>query len=101
MKVYRSLQAATVKEEKPASLRRVYRYHGEEGFRVDRDGNTFTVEGEAVERLVKKLNLESHDAWEYLSERLRKMGVFKELDRRGFASGDLLRIGGVELELRD
>lgn len=101
MKVYRSLQAATVKEEEPAPLRRVYRYHGEEGFRIDRDGNVFIVEGEAVERLVKKLNLDSHDAWEYLSERLRKMGVLRELNRRGFASGDLLRIGDVELELRD
>ncbi|MCK4356899.1 Obg family GTPase CgtA, partial [Candidatus Bipolaricaulota bacterium] len=57
------------------------------------------VRGAAVERLVGKLILDSRDAREYLSERLEKMGVLRELNRQGFEHGDLVRIGEVELEL--
>ncbi len=84
----------------PVNKRRVYRYHGETGFWVDRDGDVFAVHGEVVERLVQKLVLDSRDAWEYLSERLERMGVLRELHRRGCTDGDLVRIGDVEFELR-
>ena len=93
------LQTVSVNREAAAPRRRIYRYHGEEGFRVDREGNVFTVRGEVVEKLVKKLALDSRDACEYLSERLERMGVLRELCRQGFAEGDLVCIGGVELEL--
>jgi GTPase len=78
--------------------RRVYRFKGEEGFRVEHVGDAFVVTGEGVERLVEKLVLDSRDAQEYLTERLEKMGVLRELNRQGFAPGDLVRIGEVELE---
>ena len=52
-----------------------------------------------VENLVKKLVLDSRDALEYLADRLAKMGVLRELRRRGFSSGDTVNIGGIELEL--
>ncbi len=86
----------------PASTpeRRIYRYHGETGFWVDREGEVFAVRGAEVEKLVKKLVLDSRDAWEYLSERLERMGVLRELHRRGCSDGDLVRIGDVEFELK-
>lgn len=84
----------------PVVRRRVYRYHGETGFRIEREGEAFAVRGAEVEKLVKKLVLDSRDAWEYLSERLERMGVMRELHRLGCADGDLVRIGDVEFELR-
>jgi len=99
LRTHRVLQTVSVEERVAVPRRRVYRYRSEEGFRVDREGNVFTVRGEVVEKLVKKLTLDSRDACEYLSERLERMGVLRELSRQGFAQGDLVCIGGVELEL--
>jgi len=83
----------------PSTRRKVYRLRGETGFRVGRDGNGFVVSGDAVENLVRKLVLDSRDAMEYLSDRLEKMGVMKELRKRGFTAGDTVRIGEAEFEL--
>jgi len=79
--------------------RKVYRFQGETGFRVDRDGEAFVVSGGEAEKIVRKLILNSHDALEYLTDRLEKMGVLKELRRQGFTAGDAVRIGEVEFEL--
>ncbi len=79
--------------------RKVYRFQGETGFSVDRDEEGFVVSGAEVENLVKKLVLDSRDAMEYLSDRLEKMGVMKELRKRGFAEGAAVRIGEAEFEL--
>jgi len=79
--------------------RRVYRYRGESGFRVERSEDGFVVLGEEVEKIVKKLTMESRDAPGYLIERLERMGVMRELRRQGFRPGDPIRIGGVEFEL--
>lgn len=98
---YRALVEAPREPEERGLRRRVWRYHDEEGFRVDRDGDVFTVRGEVVERLAKRLVLDSRDAREYLGEELARMGVLRELNRRGFERGNLLRIGDVELELTE
>ena len=79
--------------------RKVYRFQGETGFRVDRDGDGFVVSGEVVENVVRKLVLDSRDAMKYMSDRLEKMGVIKELRKRGFTTGDTVRIGEAEFEL--
>ena len=95
----------TLKEERERCIsapspvqRRVYRYRGEAGFRVEREGEGYVVVGEAVERMVKKLVLDSRDAREYLRDRLEKMGVFRELRRLGYEDGQTFRIGEVEIE---
>jgi len=76
----------------------IYRFEGETGFSIEREEDTFVVQGTVVEKLVRKLVLDSRDAQEYLGDRLEKMGVFKELRRKGFENGDTIRIGEIELE---
>jgi GTP-binding protein len=100
-RTFSHLQAISPKVEMPSSSRRrVYRYHGEKGFWIEREGEAYRVRGTDVERLVKKLNLDGCDAWAYLNERLDRMGVFRELSGEGVAEGDHIRIGDVELEFR-
>jgi GTP-binding protein len=79
--------------------RKTYRFRGETGFSVDRNDERFIVSGQVVEKLVQKLVLDSRDAMEYLSDRLEKMGVIKELRKRGFTTGATVRIGEAEFEL--
>jgi len=94
------LKRAAVDRDGAREVRRkVYRFRGETGFRVDREDEGFVVFGDGVENLVNKLVLDSRDAMEYLTDRLEKMGVMKELRRRGFSSGDAVRIGEAEFEL--
>ncbi len=100
-KIYDVLQETTIHKGKTAVPWRVYRYSDKASFSVRREGDVFILTGEAIEQLVQKLVLDSEDAWEYLGGRLEKMGVVRELVRRGIAEGDLLRIGDVELEFRD
>jgi len=99
---YNRLQSIGVEAVNRGSVlkRRVYKFHNEEGFRVEHNDDGFVVIGQNVERLVTKLVLDSRDAQEYLSKRLERMGVLRELGRQGFTLGDPLRIGGVELELQ-
>jgi len=70
-------------------------------FVVEKDGDVFVVRGEAVERLVRRLDLATRDAQEYLMERLERLGVMAALRRRGLKEGDTVRIGGVELEYQE
>ncbi len=65
---------------------------------VDERHGVLEVRGEAVERLVRRLDLSTPDGLAYLQERLARMGVLAALRRRGLQDGDLVRIGGVELE---
>jgi len=101
-RTYRVLEAVKREDGDGSTLpirRKVYRFRGETGFRVDRDDEVYVVSGHEVETLVRKLVLDSRDAMEYLSDRLEKMGVIKELRRQGFATGDAVRIGEAEFEL--
>ena len=70
-------------------------------FEIEKDGDVFVVRGEAVERLVRRLDLSTRDAQEYLMERLERLGVMAALRRRGLKEGDAVKIGGVELEYQE
>ncbi len=100
-KIYHVLQETTIDKGKTTVPWRVYRYSDKAGFSVRREGNVFILRGEAIEQLVQKLVLDSRDAREYLGGRLKKMGIVRELVRRGIVEGDLLRIGDVELEFHN
>jgi len=101
MRTYRRLEDARTADEESAPVvrRKVYRLRAETGFSVERSDEGFIVRGELVEKAVRKLILNSQDALEYLTDRLEKMGVLRELRQHGFTEGDAVRIGEVEFEL--
>jgi GTPase len=78
----------------------VYRPGRADGYDVERSGDhTFRIAGPAVERLIGRHDLENRDALEYIEERLRTMGVVKELESKGFEPGDEIEIGDVAFAL--
>ncbi|UCF09698.1 MAG: GTPase ObgE [Candidatus Bipolaricaulota bacterium] len=85
-------------ESLPSRTRRVYRHAGGEGYSVERSDDAFTVRGNEVEKLVRKLVLDNRDAQEYLADRLERMGVLAELRRLGLEAGQTVKIGKVDLE---
>lgn len=78
----------------------VYRPAGlaQEGFSVRREDDHFVVEGEAVERLVKRYDLENDQAVRYLGRKLDRIGVHGALRTAGAAAGDEVHIAGFVFE---
>ncbi len=70
-----------------------------DGFVVERDRDgAFRVRGKRIERIAAQTNFDVEESAERFQRDLARMGVDAELRRAGVASGDLVRIGGSELE---
>jgi GTP-binding protein len=69
-------------------------------FEVEEVGpGAWRVTGEGIERLIARHDLENEDALMHVESRLRRMGVIRALEERGFEPGDEVEIGGVVFEL--
>jgi GTP-binding protein len=78
----------------------VFRPRPREGFHVEQlAAGTFAVRGKGIERLVERFDLDNEDALAHLEDRLRTIGVIKELEAHGFEPGDEVQIAGVTFEL--
>ena len=87
-------------EAELATTHRVYRPGVADAVQVQRTGpRAFRVEGERVERLLARHDLDNDEALRYLEERLRSMGVIRALVAKGFAPGDDVEIAGTVFEL--
>jgi GTP-binding protein len=73
----------------------------EDAFTVRRENETFVVEGEKLEKLVKMTNLNSHDSIQRFARIMRSMGVDDALRKKGAENGDIVRIGKFEFEFVD
>ncbi len=78
----------------------VFKPDAREGFRVEQlSAGSFAVRGRGIERLVERFDLDNEDALTHIEERLRTIGVIKELEAHGFEPGDEIEIAGVSFEL--
>ena len=72
-----------------------------DAFRVERTGpGAFRVEGERVERLIARHDVDNEEALRYVEERLRALGVIKALESAGFEPGDDVEIARDRLRAR-
>ncbi|HWI09029.1 MAG TPA: GTPase ObgE [Solirubrobacteraceae bacterium] len=84
----------------PAAEHRVFRPGAGRGFSVRRtDDGVFRVEGEGVQRLLLRHDLDNDEALAHVEDRLRRMGVIGALEAQGFEPGDDVEIAGVLFEL--
>jgi GTP-binding protein len=78
----------------------VFRPSGPGGFVIEQIApGEYAVSGRGVERLLARHDLDNEDALAYVEERLRKIGVLRALEARGFKAGDELTIAGVAFDL--
>ena len=79
---------------------RVFRPAARRRFTVSRTGDgAFAVNGEGIERLVARYDLDNEEALAHLERRLRGIGVLRALEAEGFAAGDEVEIAGVAFDL--
>jgi GTPase len=70
-----------------------------DGFVVERDGDgAFRIRGKRIERIASQTNFDVEESAERFQRDLERMGIDAELRRAGVGPGDLVRIGGSELE---
>ncbi|WNS43599.1 GTPase ObgE [Paenibacillus sp. MMS20-IR301] len=96
-----SIPVAPVLEEvAEASERKVYKLEAEEdnSFTITRDNEAYVVTSPRIERMLKRMQLSTHDAILKLARTLRHMGVDAELRKRGAVEGTIVRIGEFEFE---
>ena len=70
-------------------------------FTIAKKGNIFTVKGEQVDKLMRKVNIGDYESLFYLHRKLDEMGVNQELKEYGIKEGDLVKIGEYEMEWED
>ena len=70
-----------------------------DGFLVERDRDgAFRVRGKRIERIANQTNFDVEESADRFQRDLSRLGVDAELRRAGVTAGDLVRIGGAELE---
>ncbi|KAA9000416.1 GTPase ObgE [Paenibacillus spiritus] len=91
---------AEVQPEGDAAERKVYKLDASEDdhFTITRDNEAFVVHSPRIERMLKRLQMNSHDAILKLARTLRHMGVDEELRKRGAVEGTIVRIADFEFE---
>ncbi len=99
--ILESLPAEPLLEEVPETAdRKVYRLEKEEdrSFTIRRENDLFVVESPGIEKMVKRMNLNSYDAWQRFAQIMRKIGVDHALRQNGAEDGSMVRIGELEFE---
>ncbi|HYH92170.1 MAG TPA: GTPase ObgE [Candidatus Saccharimonadales bacterium] len=70
-----------------------------DGFLIEHDDDgAFRVRGKRIERAAAQTNFDVEESAERFQRDLRRLGIDGELRRAGVRPGDLVRIGGTELE---
>lgn len=90
-----------VEEVAEKQERKVYRMKKQEDIddvTIKKDNEIFVVESPSLERILKRMNLSTHDALLRFDRILRKRGVNESLRKRGAKDGDYVRIGDFEFE---
>jgi len=87
-------------DDVPAAEHRVFRPAVGRGFTVERTGDgIFRVDGDGVQRLLLRHDLDNDEALAHVEGRLRRMGIITALEAQGFEPGDDVEIAGVLFEL--
>ena len=69
-----------------------------EKFTITKEKNQYVVKGEAVERIIRRVNIGDNESLYYLHKKLIELGVEEELKKQGLKEGDIVKISNYELE---
>ncbi|MHA7962546.1 GTPase ObgE [Paenibacillus sp. CAU 1782] len=91
-----------VVEVEPAEQaeRKVYTMNKQENisFTIRREDEVYVVESEGIDRMMKRMNLNSYDAVMRFARTMRKLGVDEALRKKGAKDGDMVRVNDFAFE---
>ena len=81
--------------------KKVYTLEDKDAFTIKKEKDMFIVEGEAVEKIMRRVNIEDNESLYYLQKSLEQLGLNEELKQAGIKTGDIVKIADYELEWED
>ncbi|RKN83838.1 GTPase ObgE [Paenibacillus ginsengarvi] len=90
-----------VEEVKDVSERKIYKFEKEADdneFTIRRENELFVVECIGIERMLKRMNMNSYDGLLRFGQAIRKSGIEAALRQNGAKDGDMVQIGDFEFE---
>ncbi len=84
-----------------SSKEKIYTLNDEKEFVVSKEKEKFVVKGNAVDKIIRRVNIADYESLFYLHRKLNEIGVTDELKRLGVKEGDIVKIGSYELEWKD
>lgn len=70
-------------------------------FEISRDEEGYVVTGEDLERLMRRLDLESEAGMRYFQQLMGEIGIYDALREAGVEDGAIVRVGDLEFEYVD
>ena len=81
--------------------RKVYTLEEEPDYTIEKIDGMYVVKGEAVERVMRRVNIEDNESLYYFQKSLDNLGVNQKLKEMGIHEGDIVKIADYELEWED
>ena len=78
--------------------RKVYTLKDEDDYTITKEEGIFVIKGEAVERVMRRVNIADNESLYYFQKSLDTLGVNEKLREMGIKEGDIVRIDDYELE---
>ena len=88
-------------EEEKFESHVLYKFKEEQPFTITKEGNTWVVKGEKIEKLLKMTKFNTDEAANRFANKLRKYGVDDKLRELGALEGDTIRILDLEFEYKE
>ena len=81
---------------------KIYTLEGKDDeYTIEREEGKFVIKGEAVERIMRRVNIEDNESLYYFQKSLDNLGVNERLKKMGIQEGDIVKIDDYELEWED
>lgn len=81
--------------------KKVYKLEEKDDYTIRKEEGKFVIEGEPVERIMRRVNIADNESLYYFQKNLDEIGVNQRLKEMGIQEGDIVKIADYELEWED
>ena len=81
--------------------RKVYTLKDDKEYTITKEDGMFVIKGEAVEKVMRRVNIADNESLYYFQKSLDELGVNQKLKEMGVKEGDIVKINDYELEWED
>lgn len=81
--------------------RKVYTLEDKDAYTITKEDGMFVIRGEAVEKVMRRVNIADNESLYYFQKSLDNLGVNEKLRAMGIQEGDIVKIDDYELEWED
>lgn len=95
------IKSAPLYDEEKFESHILYKFEEEKPFEVTKDGDTWVISGEKVEKILKMTKFQTDESILRFASKLRKLGIDDKLRELGAQDGDNVRILDLEFEYKE